>query len=159
MTFGWKYNQLIENRNKIKNTFVLDFEVFGDKEDKTIMEFDVLFQILIAVSKQRDVSVEEFSDTWNVSFTFLNNDEIMQKTAKAYLAKMLESKYDEIQGSGWALLKYHSILEKCTKEKFQLGDSVMVFLKTKQKVYFTEVTESYLIRLLSKIKCFDTFRS
>ena len=71
----------------------------SNKTDKIIMDFEVLFRRLLAVSKQRDVNLEQVlsHELAPVPPSLFNDDGMMRKTTKADLAKKLESNCDEIQ--------------------------------------------------------------
>jgi len=72
------------------------------KSDKIMVDSEVLFRRLLAVSKHRDVSLEEVltHELAPVLPSLFNDDGTMRKTSKADLAKKLESNCDEIQVLG-----------------------------------------------------------
>ena len=63
------------------------------KTDKIMVDSEALFRRLLAVSKQRNVSLEEFltHELAPVPHSLFNDDGTMRKTTKADLAKKLES--------------------------------------------------------------------
>ena len=63
------------------------------------MDSEVLFRRLLAVSKQRDVNVEQVlsHELTPVTSSLFNDGGTMRKTTKADLAKKLESNCDKIQ--------------------------------------------------------------
>ena len=71
----------------------------SNKTDKIMMGSELLFRRLLAVSKQRDVNLEQVlsHELAPVPPSLFNDDGTTRKTAKAELAKKLESNCDEIQ--------------------------------------------------------------
>ena len=71
----------------------------SNKTDKIMMDSEVLFRRLLAVSMQRDVSLEQVlsHEMDSVPPALFNDDRTMRKTTKADLAKKFESNCDEIQ--------------------------------------------------------------
>ena len=71
----------------------------SNKTDKIMMDSEVLFRRLLAVSMQRDVNLEQVlsHELAPVTPSLFNDDGTMRKTTKADLAKKLESNCDEIQ--------------------------------------------------------------
>lgn len=69
------------------------------KTDKIMVDSEVLFRRLLAVSKQRDVSLEQVltHELAPVPPSLFNDDGTMRKTSKAELAKKLESNCEEYQ--------------------------------------------------------------
>ena len=67
--------------------------------DKTMMNSEVLFRRLLAVSKQRDVNLELVlsHELTPVPPSLFNDDGTMRKTTKADLANTLEPNFDEFQ--------------------------------------------------------------
>ena len=64
-----------------------------------MVDSEVLFRRLLAVSKKRDVSLEQVltHELAPVPPSLFNNDGTMQKTNKADLAKKLEANCEEVQ--------------------------------------------------------------
>ena len=71
----------------------------SNKTYKIMMDSEVLFRRLLAVSKQRDVHLEQVlsHELAPVPPSLFNDGGTMRKTTKADLAKKLESNCDEIQ--------------------------------------------------------------
>ena len=71
----------------------------SNKTDKIMMDSEVLFRRLLAVSKQRDVNLEQMlsRELAPVPPSLFNDDGTMRKTTNADLAKKFESNCDEIQ--------------------------------------------------------------
>ena len=69
----------------------------SNKTDKIMMDSEVLFRRLLAVSKQRDVNLEQVlsHELAPVPPSLFNDDGTMRKTTKADLTKILESNCDE----------------------------------------------------------------
>jgi len=70
-----------------------------NKRDKLMVDSEVLFRRLLAVSKKRDVSLEQVltHELAPVPPSLFNNDGTMRKTNKADLAKKLEANCEEVQ--------------------------------------------------------------
>ena len=66
---------------------------------RSMMDSEVLFRRLLAVSKQRDVNLEQVlsHELAPVPPSLFNDEGTMRKTTKADLANKLESNCDEIQ--------------------------------------------------------------
>ena len=71
----------------------------SNKTDNIMMDSEVLFRRLLAVSKQRDVNLEQMlsRELAPVPPSLFNDDGTMRKTTNSDLAKKLESNCDEIQ--------------------------------------------------------------
>ena len=70
-----------------------------NKRDKRMIDSEVLFRWLLAVSKKRNVSLEQVltHELAPVPPSLFNNDGTMRKTNKADLAKKLEANCEEVQ--------------------------------------------------------------
>ena len=88
-----------DKRSKTPTFVNMSKSLTSNKPDKTMMDSEVLFRRLLAVSKQRDVNLEQVlsHELAPVPPSLFNDDGTMRKTTKADLAKKLESNCDEIQ--------------------------------------------------------------
>ena len=88
-----------DTRTKTPTFANMSKSLTSKKTDKIMVDSEVLFRRLLAVSKQRDVSLEEVltHELAPVPPSLFNDDGTMRKTTKADLAKKLESNCDEIQ--------------------------------------------------------------
>ena len=83
-----------------------------------MMDSEVLFRRLLAVSKQRDVNLEQMlsHELAPVPPSLFNDDGTMRKTTNADLAKKLESNCDEIHMLA-VLITLHTSLHGIPKER------------------------------------------
>ena len=88
-----------DKRSKTPTFVNMSKSLTSNKPDKTMMDSEVLFRRLLAVSKQRDVNLEQVlsHELAPVPPSLFNDDGTMRKTTKADLAKKLESNCNEIQ--------------------------------------------------------------
>ena len=88
-----------DKRSKTPTFVNMSTSLTSNKADKTMMNSEVLFRRLLAVSKQRDVNLEQVlsHELAHVPPSLFNDDGTMRKITKADLAKKLESNCDEFQ--------------------------------------------------------------
>ena len=88
-----------DKRSKTPTFVNMSKYLTSNKADKTMMNSEVLFRRLLAVSKQRDVNLEQVlsHELAPAPPSLFNDDGTMRKTNKADLAKKLESNCDEFQ--------------------------------------------------------------
>lgn len=88
-----------DSRSKTPTFSDMSKPLKSSKRDKLMVDSEVLFRRLLAVSKKRDVSLEQVltHELAPVPPSLFNNDGTMRKTQKADLAKKLEATCEEIQ--------------------------------------------------------------
>ena len=89
----------IDKRSKTPTFVNMSKSLTSNKTYKIMMDSEVLFRRLLAVSKQRGVYLEQVlsHELAPVPPSLFNDDGTMRKTTKTDLAKKLESNCDEIQ--------------------------------------------------------------
>ena len=88
-----------DKRSKTPTFVNMSKSLTSNKTDKIMMDSELLFRRFLAVSKQRDVNLEQVlsHELSPVPPSLFNDDRAMRKTTKAELAKKFESNCDEIQ--------------------------------------------------------------